>query len=195
MRHRCLFVLISAVLLFILAMGGYAGYVNRSAASVIQAAGQIRTTADAEKQIVLWRQARGFSESRSPDGSGHAYQIRVGNGLLAALRITPKTEVLLEVTRRSGELQLLVLGMYTDRSSVWVQEDFASRESDSLSVSSQPNGVRYPLKTVIMFSSGLDEPKRSSAFALKASCLVKLGGCVNAEEMLPSLRQLGSANQ
>jgi hypothetical protein len=105
---------------------GYAAYVRRSAGRLIHAASQIRTTADAKEQIAIWqRSTRNYSESQSPDGNGRAYQVRAGNGLLAALRMIPKTELSLEVVTHSGELQLVVLGMYTETSSVWVQEDFS----------------------------------------------------------------------
>jgi hypothetical protein len=194
--RRSLVVSISGLLLLAVGIVAYAAYVCSSAGALIHAASQIRTTADAKEQIAIWQHsARGYSESQSPDGGGRAYQIRVGNGLLAALRMIPKTEVSLEVVTRSGELQLVVLGMYTERSSVWVQEDFASKASGSLYVNTQRDGSSNPLKTVIMFAAGLDEAKRKSAFALRANCFVKPGGCENAEEILPTLRELESAGQ
>jgi hypothetical protein len=62
-------------------------------------------------------------------------------------------------------------------------------------VNTQRNGSNNPLKTVIMFPAGLDKSKRMSAFALSASCFVKLGGCENAGQILPTLRELESAGQ
>jgi len=126
--RRSLVVWICFLLLLAVGMVAYAGYVRNSADKLIREASQIRTTADAKEQISIWQRSAGYSESQSPDGDGKAYQIRVGNSLLAALRLIPKTELLVEAVTRSGELQLVVIGMYNDRSSVWVQEDFASHE-------------------------------------------------------------------
>jgi hypothetical protein len=194
--RRSLLVLIVPFLLLTVGIVGYAAHVRGSAGTLIRAASEIRSTADAKQQITIWQHApQGYSESRSPDGEGRAYQIRVGNGLLSAFRMVPKTDVSLEVVTRSGELQLVVLGMYTDRSSVWVQEDFARDASGSLSVNTQRDGSGKPIKTVIMFPVGLDEAKKKSAFALTSNCFVKPGGCENADEILPTLRELESAGQ
>jgi len=194
--RRSLLVLIVGFLLLAVSVVSYGAHVRRSAGTLIRAASQIRSTADAKQQITVWqRDSQGYSESQSPDGGGRAYQIRVGNGLLAAFRIVPKTDVSLEVVTRSGELQLVVLGMYTGRSSVWVQEDFTAKASGSLSVNTQRDGSGKPVKTVIMFPAGLDEAKKKSAFALTSNCFVRLGGCENADEILPTLRELESAGQ
>src|SRR5437868_13981873 len=142
--------LLVGFLLLALSIVVYGAHVRRSAIALIRAAGQIHSTADAKQQVTLWqRDSQGYSESQSPDGGGRAYQIRVGNGLLAAFRVVPKTEVLLEVVTRSGELDLVVLGMYTERSSVWVQEEFAANASPSLDVNTQRDGSGKPVKTVI----------------------------------------------
>jgi hypothetical protein len=194
--RRSSLVLIVGLLLLAVSIAAYAAHVRRRAATLIRAASQIRSTADAKQQITVWqRDSQGYSESQSPDGGGRAYQTRVGNGLLAAFRLVPKTDVSLEVVTRSGELQLVVLGMYTERSSVWVQEDFAAKASGSLSVNTQRDGSGKPLKTVIMFPAGLDETRKKSAFALTSNCFVRPGGCESADEILPSLRELESGGQ
>ena len=194
--RRSLLVLIVAFLLLTMGIVAYAAHVRRSAGTLIRAASQIRSTADAKQQITVWqRDPQSYSESQSPDGGGRAYQIRVGNGLLAAFRIVPKTEVLLEVVTRSGELDLVVLGMYTERSSVWVQEEFAANASPSLDVNSQRDPSGKPVKTVISFPARLDDAKKKSAFALTSNCFVRPGGCENADEILPTLRELESAGQ
>ena len=194
--RRTLLALIVGFLLLAVSVVAYGAHVRTSAGALIRAAGQIRSTADAKQQVALWqRDSQGYSESQSPDGNGRAYHIRIGNGLLAAIRVVPKTEVLLEVVTRAGELDLVVLVMYTERSSVWVQEDFAANASPSLDVNTQRDGSGKPVKTVVMFAAGLDEAKRKSAFALKANCFVKPGGCENAQEILPTLRELEGASQ
>jgi hypothetical protein len=194
--RRSLLISIVGFVLLAVSIVAYAAHVRRSADTLIRAACQIRSTADAKQQITVWRRAsQGYSESQSPDGDGRAYQIRVGNGLLAVFRMVPKTDVSLEVVTRSGKLQLVVLGMYTERSSVCVQEDFAAKASGSLSVNTQRDGSGKPVKTVIMFPAGLDEAKKKSAFGLTSNCFVRPGGCENADEILPTLRELESASQ
>ena len=89
----------------------------------------------------------------------------------------------------------MVLGMYSGRSSVWVQEDFAAKTSGSLSANTQRDGSGKPVKTVIMFPAELEEAKEKSAFALTSNYFVKPGGCENADEILPNLRELDSAGQ
>lgn len=194
--RRSLLVLIVGFLLLAVGIVAYGVHVRSSAGALIRAASQIRSTADAKQQVTVWqRDSRGYSESQSPEGGGRAYQIRVGNGLLATFRIVPKTDLSLEVVTRSGELQLVVLGMYTERSSVWVQEDFAAKAPGSLAVNTQRDGSGKPVKTVIMFPAGLDEAKKKSAFALTSTCFVRPGGCEQADEILPTLRELESASQ
>ena len=83
----------------------------------------------------------------------------------------------------------------SDRSSVWVQEDFARDASGSLSVNTKRDASGKSVKTVIMFRAGLDEAKKKSAFALTSNCFVRPGGCENADEILPTLRELESGGQ
>src|SRR6266852_4828059 len=111
---RSLWALFLVALLLALALTAYAAYLRRSAKALIDTAAQIRTAADAERQIAIWRQRlpRGYSESRSPDGAGRAYQVQIGNGLLSKLRLIPNTGALLQVTTFSGQLSEVLLGMY-----------------------------------------------------------------------------------
>jgi hypothetical protein len=192
--RRSLIVFITALVLLCFSVVAYGLHVRKSADALIQEAGRIRSIVDVKQQVTLWqRTSRGYSESQSPDGGGRAYQVRVGNGALAALRVVPKTEVLLQVVTRSGELDLVVLGMYSAESSVWVQEEFAANASGSLAVNTQRDESGKPIKTFISFPARLDERKKKSAFALAANCLVRPGGCENTEEILPALHELEKA--
>ena len=56
--------------------------------------------------------------------------LRVGNGLLSRLDLIPNTGALLQITTFSGQLDQLLVGLYTDKSSVWVQEDFSGKGSE-----------------------------------------------------------------
>lgn len=187
-----LVVLLFGFLALALGMGAYVWRVRVSAAKLITAANQIHSSADADRTIAAWPHgSRHYSESRSPDGEGRAYKMEVGNGLLSKIHVTPSSSLVLEVVRRSGELQLVVLGMYTDRSSVWVQEDFTTKGSSPLSVNTQRDASGKPAKVLIMFTAGLPEAEKERAFALDPSCLAKIGGCKSPEEILPAVSQLG----
>jgi len=194
---RVLLAMCIVALLFGVAVAAYAAHLRRSAQALIASAKQIHSTADAEHEIAMWRErsGRGYSESRSPDGTGHAYQFQMGNGLLSRFHLTPSTGALLQVTTFSGQLSQVLLGVYTEKSSVWVQEDFSGNGPEYFYVNSQGDGSGKHLKTILMFRSNLAAAQRENAFALDASCLVKPGGCHSAEEILPTLPQLQKAAQ
>jgi len=183
-----------SVVVFVLALGlaAYAIHLRRSARALIDAAAKIQTTTDAEREIAIWRQRlpRDYSESRSADGRGRAFQFQMSNYLLSKFRLVPKTGTLLQVTTSSGQLSEVLLGMYTEKSSVWAQEEFSEKEPEQFNVSFQRDGSGKPIKTILMFTSNLAATKREGAFAFDANCLVRPGGCRSAEEILPTLPQL-----
>lgn len=192
--QRC--VLAGCALVFLLAacVGGYALHVRASAQALISSASQIHSIADAERQAAIWRQSRGYEEYRSPDGTHQTYKSEVRSGLLSTLHLVPSTGVLVQVSTRSGELLRVVIGMYTEQSSVWIQEEF-SQDSQGFRVDSQKDQSAAPVKTIVTLGSGTSESTRARAFALNANCLMKPGGCKNAEEMLSTIRQLESATK
>ncbi len=176
----------------------YAAHLRNSTKALIDSATRIRSTEDAEREISVWRHqySRGYSESRSPDGAGRAYAVEMGNGLLSKLRLVPNTWVLLQVVTVSGNLREVLLGVYTDKSSVWVQKEF------SLTDSAMDSEVRYqgersgaPSRALVMLGPTIGEVATRSAFAFNSNCLVKIGGCSNAHEILPSIVQVESAIQ
>ncbi|MCI0724918.1 MAG: hypothetical protein L0338_39035, partial [Acidobacteria bacterium] len=71
--------------------------------------------------------------------------------------------------------------------SVWVQEEFSSATSR---IDSERDHSGIPMKTGVILAPNTDQSTRAKAFALNANCLVKVGGCKNANEMLPAISQL-----
>jgi len=184
------------VLLLIVGLAFYAQHVRASAQALISSAGQIRSAADAERQIAVWRQQfpRGYEESQSTDGIGHAFKFEVRSGLLSTFHVVPSTGVSVQVSTRSDRLLRIVVGMYTEQASVWIQEEF-SDDSQVFRVDSQKDRSDIPMKTIVTLGSGTAESTRAKAFALNVNCLMKPGGCKSAQEMLFTVRQLESAAQ
>ena len=175
--------------LFVAIVVAYAGHLRHSARDLMISARQIHSTADAEREITMWRGRvpRGYTESRSPDGKGLACQIQLNNSLLSRLHLVPNSGILLQITLYSGQLSDVLIGVYTETSSVWVQEDFSGKGLEKLFVNSERDGSGKPLKTTVMLTSNVGSGERQNAFALDSTCLVKLGGCPHADEILPTL--------
>ena len=195
--QRALLTLCAVALLSAVIVMAHAAQLRRSAHELIISAKQIHSTADAEREIRTWRQrvGRGYSESRSPDGKGLAYQVQVGNGLLSRLPLIPSAGALLQVTTFSGQLNQVLVGVYTDKSSVWVQEDFSGKSPEQLYIKSERDSAGKAAKTILMFTSDVAAEERENAFALNAACLVKPGGCPHAEDILPTLPLLQNSAQ
>ena len=184
---RALVSLCLATLLLAVGTIAYAAHVRASAKALIDAAGRIRSRADVEQQARIWQRARGYSEFVSPDGTERGYQMEVRSGWLSTFRLVPSTGVLLQVSTRSNILERVVLGMYNEQSSVWVQRASLTTTSH---IWLQRDRAGVPAKVLVMLGSAADESTLAKAFALNANCMVKLGGCKNAQEMLPSVSQL-----
>lgn len=185
-----LLVLGTAALVLSVTITAYGMYLRRSAAALITSAEQIHSAADARKWIgAAQRAARNYTETSSPDGLGRAHKVELSNSLLSSLRLVPSTGMFMQVSTRSGALDTLVVGIYTNNASVWLQEEFTAgdAEKDHLDIQRAESG--QPLKAIFTFSDKLDPAKRKAIFDLDVNCLVKLGGCTNAEEILPALSQ------
>ena len=194
MRHPIRYVawrtVVLGACLLLFSMALYAWNVQRETRKLINSAAEIRSLADAERQIARWRRASGtYTESQSPDGAGRACSLQKGNGILSTLRIVPSTGVTVEAITHSGKLELVVIGVYTNRSSVWLQEVFGAESSYGIKVNLQrdPNGE--VVKALLTFPSGLDENKKHAAFSLNSNCFVTPGGCHAAREFLPTLSE------
>jgi hypothetical protein len=173
-------------------------WVRASARALLKSAKDIRTTADAKRQIGKWR-GTPLAEviEEKPDRFGEQnYTIRLTNTILWRLRVVPPTILGTTLTMRGGELRSIIVVMWSGwrpdtTSGVWVQEWFDSNASRIFHVGMS----RKPLSGTVEFSSSIPEPERSKAFGLNADCFVKLGGCRSAEDILPGVWQLGAAPQ
>src|SRR5260370_20571645 len=90
-------------------------YVGASATALIDSASQIRTMADAEREIAKWRKRVGKESWMEPDDSGQAgnYYVRIANPLIARLHIVEPSEVRMRVTVRDGKLLCVSVHIYT----------------------------------------------------------------------------------
>jgi hypothetical protein len=184
--------LLVIALLHIAGVIAYAVRVRASAQTLIQWAEKMHSVADADRLASTWGESSYRSHTAFHSRERHDYQFEVRSGLLTTLHLVPSTGVLLQVTMVPGQRQRVVLGMYADQSSVWVQDDSTAANS---SVQSQHDPSGMPKKTVVTLGSGADESTRARALAFNPNCFVRLGGCSNVQEMLPAVRQLESSLQ
>ena len=166
----------------------YATQVRRSALALISSAGRIQTPSDAQRELGTLRRSRIYSAEEYVKDENQGYRFEMSNGLLSTLRLVPHTGVLLQITMKSGRLEGVLLGMFTDKSSVWAQEDFLASPGD-LHVSTQSDRTGRESKALLMLPSMMPAIKRQQAFAFNSNCLVKPGGCSSAQEILPTLSQ------
>lgn len=190
-------VVVLVVVIGLLALGImiYAAHIRTSATALIKSAREIRSTADAQREIAAWRSRSGtqFWEESDHLGGDHNYDAHVDNIFLSRLRIVEPTNVTLGVTMNDGKLRSVTLVMFTGRlpsttSGVWIQEWFDSRAVGDLRV----NAKDRPWKATVEFSSVVPEPQREEAFALNTKCFVRPGGCKSAEDVLPAVWKLGA---
>jgi hypothetical protein len=174
-------------LLHIAGMIAYAVRVRASAQALIQSAREIHSVADADRLASTWGESSFRGHTAFHSRERHEYQFEVRSGLLTTFHLVPSTGILLQVTLVPDQRQRVVLGMYTDQSSVWVQDDSTAANS---SVQSQPDPSGSPKKAVVILGAGADESTRARAFAFNPNCLAKLGGCSDAQQILSTVRQL-----
>jgi hypothetical protein len=183
-----------ASLLLVVSFGivsSYKTHVRGAAQNVIESAENIRSITDAQRHLKTWRQLSTFRETNSPDGRGRAYQVEVTNYWLSRLKLAPSAGLLGEIVVYDDELKAVVLGMYTgpDGHSVWVQEEFSPEASDGMVVNANRDNAGRPWRAIATFPAKLPQPEREKAFRFDANCLVKLGGCKDAEEIHPDIWQ------
>jgi hypothetical protein len=152
---------------------------------------EIHSTADAERQIAVWRNRSGCSFWEYPsssNGEDHSYEIQVDNGLLNDLRIVPPTFLTFIITMRRGNLHHIILSMVTGSKSkttaaVGIFEWFGSGTPQDIRV----NASRKPWSATVDFSSVVPEPDRTYVLAVNTLCLVRPGGCKSAADLLPGV--------
>jgi hypothetical protein len=171
----------------------YLVHVRASAKALIDSAREIRTTADAEREIAAWKKRSGkdfWRESDNPGGD-HNYDALIVNLAIARLRLVEPTGVLVDITMRDGKLRCVTVmesvgwyGVALVQIQEWFDEDMPNRFRVSRN--------RRPSAASVEFPSSLPDDQRIKAFAVNANCLVRPGGCKNADDILPGVWELES---
>ena len=192
MRRLIAMLAIVAVLL-VVGIATYAAHIHTEATALVASACEIRTTADAEREIAAWKGRAGkefWTESDHPGGD-HNYDAQIVNLPIARLRVVEPTEVTVAVTMRDRNLRSVTViestGWYPV-ASVWIHEWFDEELPNRIRVL----GHRKPYDAVVEFPSFLPDQERKKAFAVNTKCLVLPGGCKTAGELLPGIWQLES---
>ena len=174
-------------------IGAYAVYVRASATALINSARKIHSTADAEREIAIWRKRSGAHFWKESDhlGGEHNFDGQIENLSLARFGVVEPAAVTLSVTTRGRELRCITLMMTAGRRpmgtpSVWVQEWFDQGEAPLLRVSQKDK----PRAAIVEFTESVPETQRIRALALNTKCFVQFNGCRSADDILPGVWQL-----
>jgi hypothetical protein len=192
---RGLLVCLSGIFFFAVVLGIYAVHLRSSAQTLIASAKQIRSATEAEDQIAMWRRRFAGKYSEEPEGNGNrVYEVRLDNRLLYWLHLVPPTQLAVSIEMREKSLRGLFVVMTTESNgsaSAWVQETFVgatrSRDPEELYVDARRDGSGRPWKTTVELTSQVAPAEKEKAFAIEATCLVRIGGCRDAAEILPSV--------
>src|SRR5215467_9254061 len=118
----------------------YLAHVHALASALIKSAREIRTKADAEREIAAWRKQSGkefWIEGDAPGGD-HNYDAVVDNLLFARVHIVEPTGLTVGITMNDGELRSVTViesvGWY-GVASVWIQEWFGEKMPNHFHVS------------------------------------------------------------
>ncbi len=191
--RRALATLTVLVTLIAAGLVAYSIHLEHSAKDLIDSVCQVRSREDAERVIESWRKRSGersWQESDHPGGD-HDFDAQIDNTPVWRLHISEPTILTVGFTMRGPELRSVVVIMTTGRgpaptSSVWVQEWFQADSPNRVHVVAKDK----PWKAAVDFPAGIAENQRQKAFALNANCLIRLGGCKSAEELLSGVWQL-----
>ena len=188
-----LWIFLAVVALLALGVEAYLNHLRSSATALINSAGEIRTKADAEREIAAWRTRSGkdFWEESDHPGGDHNYDAVIGNVMFARLHVAQPTAITAGITMRDGQLWSVAVIEHTGWygvASVWVQEWFDEKMPKRIRIL----GNRRPYDAWVEFPASLPEGQRRKAFALNTKCLVSLRICKNEEEILPGISQLAS---
>jgi len=194
MNRRALFLALCALVVagVLSALGtiAYLAHIRALASDLITSAREIRTKADAEREIAAWRKRSGENFWQESDhlGGDHNYDAQIDNSALVRLRIVEPTVVTVGITMRDGRLRCVTViestGWYPV-ASVWINESF-EETPNRLHV----GGHDRPHDAAVEFPSSLPEEERLKAFAINTKCLTKFGGCKTADDILPGVWQL-----
>jgi hypothetical protein len=171
----------------------YLIHIERDARQLVSSVREVRTTEDAQQVIASWKKRSGsqFWQESDHVGGDHNYDAQVDNGPVSLLHIVEPTAVTVGFTMHNNELRSAVVIMTTGRkqaatSSVWVQEWFEPDSINRIHVVSKDR----PWRATVEFPSTVEARQREKAFAFNTKCLIRLGGCKSAEDILPAVWQL-----
>jgi hypothetical protein len=179
---------------FVLGTVTYLVWLHRVASALVTSAYEIRTKADAEREIAAWKKRFGkdfWQESDHPGGD-HNYDAVLANVTLARLHVVQPTGVTVGITVRDGQLWAVFVSEQTGWypvASVAVQEWF----DDTIPKRVHVLGHNRPYAAWVEFPASIREEQRRRAFAFNTKCLVSRRICKNEEEILPGISQLQSA--
>ena len=191
-QHRFVGIFVSVIIIAIIAVCAFSAHVARlrnTARESLRLVSQIQTVEDADR-LMARRTDRleSYSDATSPAGD-RSQKTELNNGILAGLRIVPSSGLTIEVVTRSRNLQLLLVGFYTARSSVWIQEEFESTSREiNVRIERDPRGT--PQKVLIIVPSALPDAQKRDLFEINYDCLVLPGGCKTPGEILPAFIRL-----
>jgi len=173
----------------------YLSHVRALATALVKSAEVIRTTADAEREIAVWRarSGKGFWTERR-DGVEKTYEAQIVNGL-ARLGFVELTELTVDITMHEGSLRRVTVTEWTASYplvSVRIQEWFEFGLLSHLPTSFLVSRTEKPAAAVVVFPSSLRDQQRAKAFAINTNCLVRPSPCRAAEDILPGVWQLDS---
>ena len=184
--------LLLALSLFVAGLIVYGACLRATAKALINSAKEIRTTADAEREIAAWRGRHlvTFDDELVGPGGDKQYSVLVLNTLLSKLRIIQPRMLAMTILMRSGMLRLVWLDLVDGSMAISIMEWFIPDSSMRFHV--HPH---RPWSAVVEFSADLPDRQRNKAFAFNASCLVKPWDCDKAEDILPGVWQLEAASK
>ena len=171
----------------------YLTHLHALASALITSAYEIRTKADADREIAAWSKRFGidFWEESDHPGGDHTYDAQIMSPTLVRFHVIQPTAVTVGITMRDGQLWSVAViestGWYPV-ASVWVQEWFDEKIPKRIRV----RGHRRPYDSWVEFPASLPEVQRRKAFAINTKCLVSRYICKTEEEILPGISQLES---
>jgi hypothetical protein len=137
--RKGLLLCLSGIVVFTVVVGIYAIHLRNSAQTLITSAKRIRSAADADVQIAMWRRNISGQYSEYTEGNrGHVYQVQLDNRLLYWLHIVPRTVLFVSIGMQETSFDVVVM-MGTEANgqrSAWVHEGFVDK---TLSGSSRHN--------------------------------------------------------
>lgn len=189
--------LLLALFLFTVALVIYGACLGATTKALINSAKEIRTTADAERQIAAWRGRRLAEVIEEPPlppalGGDLVIDVRVLNTVLPKLGTAQPVMAEMAIRTRGGKLLCVDLFFVNGPvTGVGITEWFAPDPSRRLHVSRR----QRPWGGHVEFSSELPEPQRVKAFAFNADCLMKPWGRSRAEDVLPGIWEMDTVPQ